>query len=60
MELKLVGVETDGVLPRFNRTFMELKYGICNAGIYVKGRFNRTFMELKFLTNIADVDLVWV
>ena len=32
---------------RFNRTFMELKYGSLAAASSVNPGFNRTFMELK-------------
>ena len=35
--------------PRFNRTFMELKFVDNDSRIDWNNRFNRTFMELKFM-----------
>ena len=37
-------------LMRFNRTFMELKYGGTDKLAVTNGSFNRTFMELKCIT----------
>ena len=36
-------------LPRFNRTFMELKYDIATFRKTPFKSFNRTFMELKLM-----------
>ena len=45
-----------GIIPSFNRTFMELKYhAFINQPLPAKG-FNRTFMELKWILILLQYD----
>ena len=48
MELKLIGVNVPTVaIFGFNRTFMELKFGLSSSVPLATDCFNCTFMELK-------------
>ena len=52
MELKLRSLRQDKAQDsRFNRTFMELKWGIVVLSQLNIVSFNRTFMELKLRKN---------
>ena len=43
------------IIPRFNRTFMELKYQSDRPRTDEQHRFNRTFMELKSILLVLRI-----
>ena len=60
MELKQKLIALQGIsMPRFNRTFMELKLNSLVKFVGRESGFNRTFMELKLICLLTGVFISW-